>query len=116
MKMLFPFCDYVKCDPDKFCNQVSGAERKQIFKGLREMRFIVTGNTGWNDAIITSGGIVLKEVNPSTMESKLISGLYFAGEILDLDAATGGYNLQIAWSSGYVAAIAAGIETVSTKQ
>jgi predicted Rossmann fold flavoprotein len=107
MKMLFPFCDYVKCDPDKFCNQVSGVERKRIFKGLREMRFTVTGNTGWNDAIITSGGIELKEVNPSTMESKVISGLFFAGEVLDLDAATGGYNLQIAWSSGYVAGISA---------
>ncbi|MEA2077183.1 MAG: NAD(P)/FAD-dependent oxidoreductase [Candidatus Marinimicrobia bacterium] len=105
MKMLFPFCDYVKCDPEKFCNQVSGAERKHIFMGLREMRFTVTGNTGWNDAIITSGGIDLKEINPSTMESKLVSGLFFAGEILDLDAATGGYNLQIAWSSGYVAGL-----------
>ncbi|MCF7832736.1 MAG: NAD(P)/FAD-dependent oxidoreductase [Candidatus Marinimicrobia bacterium] len=107
MKMLYPFCDYVKCDPEKFCNQVSGAERKRMLSGLKEMRFTVTGNTGWNDAIITSGGIELKEINPSTMESKVISGLYFAGEVLDLDAATGGYNLQIAWSSGYVAGISA---------
>ncbi len=114
MKMLIPFCHYVDCDPEKFCNQVSGADRKRMLKGLKAMRFEVTGNTGWNDAIITSGGIDLKEINPSTMESKLISGLYFAGEILDLDAATGGYNLQIAWSSGYVAAIAAG--TKSSKQ
>ena len=105
LKMLYPFCDYVQCDPEKFCNQVSGVERKRIMVGLREMRFTVTGNTGWNDAIITSGGVELKEVNPSTMESKIISGLYFAGEVLDLDAATGGYNLQIAWSSGYVAGI-----------
>jgi predicted Rossmann fold flavoprotein len=103
LKMLYPFCHYVECDPEKFCNQVSGAERKKILRGLKEMRFTITGNTGWNDAIITSGGIDLKEVNPSTMESKVISGLYFAGEVLDLDAATGGYNLQIAWSSGYVA-------------
>ena len=116
MKMLIPFCHYVDCDPEKFCNQVSGADRKRMLGGLKAMRFEVTGNTGWNDAIITSGGIDLKEINPSTMESKLISRLYFAGEILDLDAATGGYNLQIAWSSGYVAAIAAGIETVNSKQ
>ena len=103
LSMIFPFCQYADCDPDKFCNQISGAERKKIHRGLKEMRFKVTGNTGWNDAIITSGGVELKEINPSSMESKLIKGLYVAGELLDLDAATGGYNLQIAWSSGYVA-------------
>lgn len=58
---------------------------------------------GFEEAIITRGGISLKEVNPSTMESKLMSGLYFAGEMLDLDAFTGGFNLQIAWSTGYLA-------------
>lgn len=105
LKMLYPFCEYVACDPEKFCNQISGAERKNIHRGLKEMRFTITGNTGWNDAIVTSGGVELKEVNPSTMESKLITGLYVAGELLDLDAATGGYNLQIAWSSGYVAGL-----------
>ena len=103
MSMITPFCEYIKCDPDKFCNQVNGQERKNMHRGLKEIRFTITSNTGWNDAIITSGGVELKEVNPSTMESKLIKGLYIAGELLDLDAATGGYNLQIAWSSGYVA-------------
>ena len=103
LSMIYPFCNYVDCDPDKFCNQVSGIERKRMHRGLKEMRFIVTGNTGWNDAIITSGGVELKEINPSTMESKMIEGLYVVGELLDLDAATGGYNLQIAWSSGVVA-------------
>jgi predicted Rossmann fold flavoprotein len=107
LKMLLPFCDYVDCDPEKYCNQINAKDRKRILRGLKEMRFTVTGNTGWNDAIITSGGVELKEINPSTMESKLINGLYIAGEILDLDAATGGYNLQIAWSSGYVAGMAA---------
>ena len=58
---------------------------------------------GWNEAIITKGGVSVKQVNPSTMESKLVNGLYFAGELLDLDAMTGGYNLQIAWSTGYLA-------------
>lgn len=105
LKMIYPFCSYVDCDPEKFCNQISGEERKRIHKGLKEMTFRISGNTGWNDAIITSGGLELKEVNPSTMESKVIRGLYLAGEILNLDAATGGYNLQIAWSSGYVAGI-----------
>jgi len=103
LKMIIPFCTYTQCDPDKFCNQINSEERKRIYRGLKEMRFTITGNTGWNDAIITSGGVELKEINPSTMESKRIQGLYLAGEILDLDAATGGYNLQIAWSSGYVA-------------
>ncbi len=57
----------------------------------------------FNEAIITRGGVSVKEVNPSTMESKLVSGLYFAGEVLDLDALTGGFNLQVAWSTGYLA-------------
>lgn len=107
LTMIYPFCEYIHCDPDKYCNQVNAEERNRIQKALREMRFKITGNTGWNDAIITSGGIEIKEINPSTMESKLIPGLYFAGEILNLDAATGGYNLQIAWSSGYCAGISA---------
>ncbi len=103
LKMLYPFCEYAELDPEKYCNQISSKERNVMHKALKEMRFKITGNTGWNDAIITSGGIELKEVNPSSLESKIISGLYFAGEVLNLDAATGGYNLQIAWSSGYVA-------------
>ena len=65
--------------------------------------FTLTGLRGYSEAIITQGGISVKEINPSTMESKKISGLYFAGEILDLDAVTGGFNLQIAWSTGWLA-------------
>ena len=67
----------------------------------------VTGTRGFNEAIITQGGVNVKEVNPSTMESKLVRGLYFAGEVLDLDAVTGGFNLQIAWSTGNLAGISA---------
>ncbi|MBN2780802.1 MAG: NAD(P)/FAD-dependent oxidoreductase [Candidatus Marinimicrobia bacterium] len=107
LKMVLPLCAHAGLDPEKFCNQVSGEERRSLLTGLKHLRFTVTGHTGWNDAIITSGGVDLKEVNPSTLESKRIQGLYFAGEILDLDAATGGYNLQIAWSSGFVAGTAA---------
>ena len=58
---------------------------------------------GFDEAIITQGGVAVKEINPSTMESKLVQGLYFAGEVLDVDALTGGFNLQIAWSTGYLA-------------
>jgi predicted Rossmann fold flavoprotein len=103
IKMILPLCEYSALDPEKYCNQISATERKRILQWLKHLRFTVTGHTGWNDAIITSGGIDLKEINASTMESKYIPKLYFAGEILDLDAATGGFNLQIAWSSGYVA-------------
>ena len=63
----------------------------------------VTGLRGYNEAIVTRGGVSVKEINPSTMESRLVKGLHFAGEVLDLDAVTGGFNLQIAWSTGYAA-------------
>ena len=63
----------------------------------------MTGLRGYREAIITKGGVAVKEINPSTMESKLVSGLYFIGEVLDLDAVTGGFNLQIAWSTAYAA-------------
>ena len=64
----------------------------------------VTGTRGFNEAIITQGGVNVKEINPSTMESKLVQNVYFAGELLDVDAVTGGFNLQVAWSSAYAAA------------
>ena len=63
----------------------------------------LTGLRGYNEAIITKGGVLTKEIDPGTMESKLVEGLYFAGEVLDVDALTGGFNLQIAWSTGYAA-------------
>ena len=63
----------------------------------------ITGTRAFNEAIITQGGVKTKEINPSTMESKIVPGVYFAGEVLDLDALTGGFNLQIAWSTGYAA-------------
>jgi len=70
---------------------------------LKAMPLTISGLRGWNEAIITKGGVAVKQVNPSTMESKFVEGLYFCGEVLDLDAMTGGYNLQIAWSTGYLA-------------
>ena len=70
----------------------------------------LTGLRSYNEAIITKGGVSVKEIDPGTMESKKMKGLYFAGEVLDLDAMTGGYNLQIAWSTGYLAGINAGCD------
>ena len=70
---------------------------------LKEMRLTVSGTRSFDEAIITRGGVSVSEVNSSTMESKLVKGLYFAGEVLDVDAMTGGFNLQIAWSTGVLA-------------
>ena len=92
-------------DPDKKVNEVSREERQHLVQLLKKFPLTVTGLRGWNEAIITKGGVSVKDVNPSTMESKLVSHLYFCGEVLDLDALTGGYNLQIAWSTGYLAGI-----------
>ncbi|MFC1613376.1 NAD(P)/FAD-dependent oxidoreductase [Patescibacteria group bacterium] len=90
-------------DENKKVNEVTKIERKKIIKLLKEFELNVKGLVGFEKAIITSGGVCLKEVNPKTMKSKIIDNLYFAGEILDIDGPTGGYNLQIAWSTGYLA-------------
>ncbi len=90
-------------DPYKKVNSVTKEERSLLGKILKNLEFHITGFCSIEQAIITSGGVSVKEVNPSTMESKLISGLYFAGEILDVDAYTGGFNLQIAFSTGHLA-------------
>lgn len=103
LSMILPFCREAGLDPEKFCSRITAEERRRILESLKDLRFELSGFRGWNEAIVTAGGIELKEVNPSTMESKVLPGLFFAGEILDLDAATGGFNLQIAWSSGFVA-------------
>ena len=90
-------------DPDKKVNEITKEERMKLVELLKGLPMTIIGLRGWNEAIITKGGVSVKNVNPSTMESKLVNGLYFAGELLDLDAMTGGYNLQIAWSTGYLA-------------
>ncbi len=90
-------------DPEKKVNEITRQERRQLLEALKDFRMTLTGLRGYNEAIITQGGVSVKEVNPSTMESKRLPGLYFAGEVLDLDAVTGGFNLQIAWSTGWAA-------------
>ncbi|MBE5887355.1 MAG: NAD(P)/FAD-dependent oxidoreductase [Lachnospiraceae bacterium] len=90
-------------DPDKKVNEISKEERKCLVNLLKALPITITGTRGWNEAIITRGGISVKDVNPSTMESKKVKKLYICGEVLDLDAMTGGFNLQIAWSTGYLA-------------
>lgn len=88
---------------DKKVNEITKEERMTLVNLLKGLPMTIIGLRGWNEAIITKGGVSVKNVNPSTMESKMVNGLYFAGELLDLDAMTGGYNLQIAWSTGYLA-------------
>lgn len=92
-------------DPEKKVNEITRQERQQIIGAVKDFRLTITGLRDYKEAIITQGGISVREVNPSTMESKRIRNLYFAGEVLDLDAVTGGFNLQIAWSTGYLAGI-----------
>ena len=87
----------------KRLNQINGAERKRIVTFLKDVTMTINGTKDYNEAIVTQGGVSLNEINPKTMESKIIKGLHFVGEVLDLDADTGGYNLQIAFSTGYVA-------------
>ena len=90
-------------DPEKKVNEVTREERRNFGELIKNLPLTVTGTRPFAEAIITKGGVSVKDVNPSTMESKKVMGLYFAGELLDLDALTGGFNLQIAWSTGYLA-------------
>ena len=90
-------------NPYKRINEITKQERQKIITILKNFEIIINGVRPIEEAIITSGGISIKEINPKTMESKLIKGLYFAGEIIDVDSLTGGFNLQIAWSTGYTA-------------
>lgn len=109
-KMIQVMPSICKIPEDKAVHDITREERKQLVKALKQMEFHATGTRDFNEAIITIGGINVKEINPSTMESKLVKNLYFAGEMIDVDALTGGFNLQIAWSSGYLAGESAGSE------
>ena len=88
-------------------NAVTKAQRRRLLEVLKGLRIDIAGPRPVEEAIVTSGGVKVSEVNPTTMSSKLLSGLYFAGEVLDVDAYTGGFNLQIAWSTGRAAGLAA---------
>ena len=106
-KMIPVIIELSGIDPDKKVNEISKEERNRLLMLFKKLPVTLNGPRGYNEAIITKGGINVKEINPSTMESKLVNGLYFAGEVLDLDAYTGGFNLQIAWSTGYLAGTSA---------
>ena len=90
-------------DPTKKVNGITKEERKRLASLLKALPLTITGTTGYNEAVVTCGGVEVDEIDPSTMESRLVKGLHFAGEVLDVDAYTGGFNLQIAFSTGYTA-------------
>ncbi|MEJ8554931.1 BaiN/RdsA family NAD(P)/FAD-dependent oxidoreductase [Tepidibacter sp. Z1-5] len=104
-KMIPTIIELTEIDPKKIVNQISKEERKKLIDTLKNMTLNIKNYRSIKDAIVTSGGVKVNEINPSTMESKLIKGLYFAGEVIDVDAYTGGFNLQIAFSTGYLAGI-----------
>ena len=94
---------------EKKVHEITKEERRRFVRLIKDFTMTLTALRGYSEAIITKGGVAVKEIDPGTMESKKIKGLYFAGEVLDLDAVTGGYNLQIAWSTGYLAGTDAGM-------
>jgi hypothetical protein len=102
-KMIPVIVELSGIDPEKKVNEISKEERKTLVMLIKNLPLTVTGLRGWNEAIITKGGVSVKNINPSTMASKVVKNLSVCGEVLDLDAYTGGYNLQIAWSTGYLA-------------
>jgi predicted flavoprotein YhiN len=102
-KLAEQFIRLAAVPPDKLGSQITFEERETMLRLLKSLRFDISGAHSMATAMVTAGGISLKEINPRTMESRLLEGLYFCGEILDLDAGTGGYNLQAAFSTGYVA-------------
>ncbi len=103
-KLIPVFIEQCAVDPTKKGHQVTGQERDRIKSLMKDLRFEVTGHRPFKDAIITAGGVNTKEIDSKTMQSKLVKNLHFAGEVIDVDANTGGYNLQIAYSTGWLAA------------
>lgn len=92
-----------KIEPDKKVNSITKEERSRLLEIIKDLPLDITDTAGYNEAVVTRGGVSVDEIDPSTMESKIIKGLYFAGEVIDVDAFTGGFNLQIAFSTGYIA-------------
>jgi predicted Rossmann fold flavoprotein len=101
--MVDPIVKLTGISPDKPGHQITAEEKERIVQQLKSLRFNIKSPLPMTSAMVTAGGVSLKEVDPYTMESRLIKGLYLCGEVLDIDADTGGYNLQAAFSTGWVA-------------
>lgn len=104
-KLIPVIIEKTNINESKKINEITKQERQKLVNELKHFKISINGTRPIEEAIVISGGINIKEINPKTMESKLINGLYFAGEIIDVDCLTGGYNLQVAWSTGYTAGI-----------
>jgi hypothetical protein len=107
-KMIPVMLEKTGIDSSLLANSLTRKQRQALIERIKHYSVYPTGFRPLDEAVVTAGGVCLNEINPKTMESKLCKGLYFAGEVLDIDAQTGGYNLQIAWSTGYAAGQAAG--------
>ena len=106
-KLIEPFVELTGVEPRLKVHDLKKEQRRRVLTLLKALPVEIAGPRPVEEAIVTSGGVAVREVNPSTMESKIMPGLYFAGEVLDADAYTGGFNLQIAWSTGHLAGTAA---------
>ncbi len=115
-KMVPVIAELSGIDPHKKCGDLTREERQTFVKLLKNFELNVTGTRGFEEAIITKGGVSVKEISPGTMMSKKCEGLFFAGEVMDLDALTGGFNLQIAWSTGYAAGVSAAEYVMSNEE
>lgn len=111
-KLIPIIIDLAYLDPEKMVHQVTKAERLRLLKILQKMPFTITKTRPLSEAIVTQGGVNVKEINPSTMQSKLWRGLFFAGEVIDIDGYTGGFNLQAAFSTGYIAGINSAVASI----
>lgn len=109
-RLIAVVCDMAYLDEEKFINQISREERLRLLTTLKCFAVPITATRPLSEAIVTAGGVDVKEINPKTMESKILFGLYFAGEVMDVDGFTGGFNLQAAFSSGYAAGLAASMD------
>ena len=105
--MIVPFADMTGIPADKPAHQIDAADRERIVRTLKSLRFNIRGSLPLASAIVTAGGVSLDEIDPRTMASRRVRGLYFCGEVMDIDADTGGYNLQAAFSTGYLAGMQA---------
>ena len=113
-KLVEPFVDMTAIPSDRPGNQISAEERERLLLLLKSLRFNIKGPLSMASAMVTAGGVSLKEIHPRTMASRLVEGLYFCGEVMDLDGDTGGYNLQAAFSTGYIAGEEAALRTTSS--
>ena len=102
-KLQYLLCDLLSISTDKTASVINREERKALINFLKNLNLKIQSVGGWDKAIVTQGGVALTEINPKNMQSKIIDNLFLAGELLDLDGPSGGYNLQICWTTGYVA-------------